>query len=88
MKTVEIKTRPRDGFDAAELIATLRSPGFARIQQRMLEARAALVDELIATQTWDTACRLQGSIRTLDSALTIPQILRREDHDAQKRNER
>ncbi len=75
---VSIKTPRVDTTDAADLADTLRSPGFMLVYQRLKLLRQQYVDALLTAETWERVLNLQGSIKAVDRALEIPNILRQE----------
>ncbi len=85
---MKAKTKPvADAFDAAELADTVRSPGHARIVNRLHETRRIWVEALIEAKTWDDARKMQGAIHGIDLALSIPEIMRHEDAKRMKNDE-
>ena len=75
---VSIKTPRVDTTDAADLADTLRSPGFVLVHQRLMLLRQQYVEALRTAESWDKTLSLQGSIKAMDRALEVPNILRQE----------
>lgn len=72
-------------MEELQLSDAIRSPGFARIQDRIRAQRDQAVKLLINAATWDEARRIQGEIHAIDRSLAVPLVLQREDKEKKKR---
>ncbi len=73
--------RPRhdaDAMDLEQLLATVESPGFARIVARIRDAADSQLRKLAGTATWDETRHAQGVYEGLNIALATPKQLAEE----------
>jgi hypothetical protein len=64
-----------DALDLEELRATLESPGFRRITERLAQVRDGALKRLATVDTWDDARYTQGVHAGVEVALDVPRIL-------------
>ena len=74
MSQVVIKSR-LDNQDASDLAATMESPGFRLIQDRLRLQRQQCVENLQNAPNWEEARHLQGQVAAIERSLDIPKIL-------------